>query len=75
MKNIVCDTRDFVLIILSLISLQNQSVTKLRQKRHGGKLFGTERGFIEIKQLPPPKCSQGFNFQWTKRAIDIISYL
>ena len=43
-----------------IISLQNQSVTKLHKKRHEDKLFGTERGFIEIKQLPLPKRSQGW---------------
>ena len=43
-----------------IISLQNQSVTKLHKKRHEDKLFGTERGFIEIKQLPLPKRNQGW---------------
>ena len=45
------------------ISLQNQSVTKPHQKRHGDKLFGTEKGFIEIKQLPYPKTQPGVTAQ------------
>ena len=48
------------LTVLKGLPKQNQSVTKLRQNRHGDKLFGTERGFLEIKQLPPLKRSQGW---------------